>query len=66
MTRRRQPTQFLLPVTGFENDGQPVTPPGFDKEYGLYLTIARRWHIVVVNGYRTVTRERVSFSTLSV
>jgi hypothetical protein len=29
----------LLPVTGFENQGQPVTPPGFDKEYGLFLTI---------------------------
>jgi hypothetical protein len=31
--------QWKLPVTGFENDGQPVTPPGFAKEYGLYLTI---------------------------
>ena len=31
--------QWVLPVTGFENNGQPVTPPGFDKEYGLYLTI---------------------------
>ena len=30
---------FLMPVTGFEYNGQPVTPPGFDQEYGLYLTI---------------------------
>jgi hypothetical protein len=28
-----------MPVTGFQNNGQPVTPPGFDKEYGLYLTV---------------------------
>jgi hypothetical protein len=31
--------EWLMPVTGFENNGQSVTPPGFDKEYGLYLTI---------------------------
>jgi hypothetical protein len=30
---------FLMPVTGFEYNGQPVTPPGFDQEYGLFLTI---------------------------
>ena len=30
---------FLMPVTGFENNGQPVTPAGFDKQYGLFLTI---------------------------
>jgi hypothetical protein len=30
---------FLMPVTGFENNGQPVTPAGFDKHYGLFLTI---------------------------
>jgi len=30
---------FLMPVTGFDYQGQPVTPPGFDKEYDLYLTI---------------------------
>jgi hypothetical protein len=30
---------FLMPVTGFEYNAQPVTPAGFDKEYGLYLTI---------------------------
>lgn len=30
---------FLMPVTGFELNGQPVTPQGFDKEYGLYITI---------------------------
>ncbi len=30
---------FLMPVTGFEQNGQPVTPSGFDKEYGLYITI---------------------------
>jgi hypothetical protein len=28
-----------MPVTGFEDNGQPVTPPGFDDKYGLYLTI---------------------------
>jgi hypothetical protein len=31
--------QWVMPVTGFENNGQSVTPSGFDKEYGLYLTI---------------------------
>jgi hypothetical protein len=30
---------FLMPVTGFENDGKSVTPAGFDKDYGLFLTI---------------------------
>jgi hypothetical protein len=30
---------FLMPVTGFEDNGQSVSPAGFDKEYGLYLTI---------------------------
>ena len=30
---------WIMPVTGFENNGQPVTPPGFDQEYGLYLTV---------------------------
>ena len=30
---------FLMPVAGFGYNGQPVTPPGFDQEYGLYLTI---------------------------
>jgi hypothetical protein len=31
---------FLQPVTGLESNGQPVMPPGFDKDYGLYLTIS--------------------------
>jgi hypothetical protein len=31
--------QWVMPVTGFESNGQSVTPLGFDKEYGLYLTI---------------------------
>jgi len=30
---------ILLPVTGFADKGQPVMPAGFDKAYGLYLTI---------------------------
>ena len=30
---------FLLPVTGLENNGQPVTPKGFGSLYGLFLTI---------------------------
>jgi hypothetical protein len=30
---------FLMPVTGFENGGKSVTPEGFDKAYGLFLTI---------------------------
>jgi hypothetical protein len=30
---------WIMPVTGFENNGQPVMPSGFDKDYGLYLTI---------------------------
>lgn len=30
---------FLMPITGFENNGQPVVPKGFDKSYDLYLTI---------------------------
>jgi hypothetical protein len=28
-----------MPVTGFENNGHSVTPPGFDSKYGMYLTI---------------------------
>jgi hypothetical protein len=28
-----------MPVTGFENNSQPVMPPGFDKTYDLYITI---------------------------
>jgi hypothetical protein len=31
--------QWLMPVTGLENNGRSVTLPGFDKEFGLYLTI---------------------------
>jgi hypothetical protein len=30
---------FLMPVTGFENGGQPVMPKGFGAAYGLFLTI---------------------------
>ncbi len=30
---------FLMPVTRFANDGQPITPKGFDSAYGLFLTI---------------------------
>jgi hypothetical protein len=32
--------QWVMPVTGLSDNGQPVEPPGFDKSYGLYLTIA--------------------------
>ncbi len=31
--------QWLMPVTGLSDNGQPVMPPGFDQNYGLYLTI---------------------------
>jgi hypothetical protein len=31
--------QWLMPVTGFEDNGNSVTPPGFDSKYGLYITI---------------------------
>jgi hypothetical protein len=31
--------RWLMPVTGLQDNGQPVTPPGFDKDYGLYLTV---------------------------
>ena len=30
---------FIMPVTGFENNGQSVTPEGFGKTYGMYLTL---------------------------
>ena len=30
---------FLQPVTGLESNGHPVMPPGFDRDYGLFLTI---------------------------
>jgi hypothetical protein len=30
---------LLLPVTGLEHNGQPVTPKGFGSLYGLFLTI---------------------------
>jgi hypothetical protein len=32
--------QWLMPVTGLTDNGQPVEPPGFDQSYGLYLTIS--------------------------
>ena len=31
--------EWLMPVTGGQGNGQPITPPGFDNDYGLYLTI---------------------------
>ncbi len=31
--------QWLMPVTDLQDNGQPVTPPGLDNNYGLYLTI---------------------------
>src|ERR1700733_5837593 len=31
--------EWLMPVTGLQGNGQPITPPGFDNDYGLYLTI---------------------------
>jgi hypothetical protein len=30
---------FLQPVTGLESNGHTVLPPGFDKDYGLFLTV---------------------------
>src|SRR5882762_6282094 len=30
---------FLMPITGFENDGNLVIPKGLDKAYDLYLTL---------------------------
>jgi hypothetical protein len=30
---------LLMPITGFENNGLPVFPKGFDKAYDLYLMI---------------------------
>jgi hypothetical protein len=30
---------FLMPITGFENNGQPVIPKGFMDKYDLYLTL---------------------------
>jgi hypothetical protein len=31
--------EWLMPVTGLQANCQPVTPPGFDGKYGLYLTV---------------------------
>jgi hypothetical protein len=31
--------EWLMPVTGLQANGQPITPPGFDNNYGLYLTV---------------------------
>ena len=31
--------EWLMPVTGLQDNGQPVTPPGFENDYGLYLKI---------------------------
>ena len=36
--------QWLMPVTGLADNGQPVEPPGFDQSYGLYLTISASGH----------------------
>ena len=30
---------FIMPITSFENNGQPVIPKGFGENYDLYLTI---------------------------
>jgi hypothetical protein len=30
---------FLMPISGFENNGLPVTPKGYDKAFDLYLTV---------------------------
>jgi hypothetical protein len=30
---------FLMPITGFENSGQPAIPKGFMDKYDLYLTL---------------------------
>jgi hypothetical protein len=46
---------FLMPITGFENNGQPVTPAGFDKQYGLFLTIDG---VAVSNPDATATANR--------
>ena len=32
--------QWLMPVTGLTDKGQPVMPPEFEQNYGLFLTIA--------------------------
>ena len=34
--------QWLMPVTGLTDNGQPVEPPGFDQSYGLYPRRSRR------------------------
>jgi hypothetical protein len=31
--------QWLMPVTGLQDNGQPIAPPGVEKNYGLYLTV---------------------------
>jgi hypothetical protein len=31
--------RFLMPVTGFSENGQAVTPEGFGTAYGLFLTV---------------------------
>ena len=30
---------FLMPISGFENNGLPVIPKGYDKAFDLYLTV---------------------------
>jgi hypothetical protein len=51
---------FLMPVTGFANNGQPVIPKGFDSAYGLFLTID------ATGGVNPATGVANSFSSLNV
>jgi hypothetical protein len=51
---------FLQPVTGFASNGQQVMPPGFDKDYDLFLTINATGVSSLPSG------NALSFSTMNV
>ncbi len=41
---------FIMPVTGFENHGQPVTPKGFDSPHGASYSLFLTLDATAVNG----------------
>ena len=45
---------FLMPVTGFQNHGQPATVDGYGKTYGLYLEVEA---VLVGSTFETLTSQ---------
>jgi hypothetical protein len=54
--------EWLMPVTGHQDNGQSIIPPGFDKDYGLYLTVDASG----ILGQTTPTPIAAQFTSLNV